>query len=322
MALLSQKKRISYVIPCYNEAGSVDALFAALHPVLATLEKKYEVEIVFVNDGSTDGTLEKLIAIHHRDSRVHVLNFSRNFGHQWAITAGLDFVRGDAVVIMDADLQDPPAVSLELVREWEEGSDVVYARRRTRQDSAFKKHTAYLFYRLLDHLAEIKIPRDTGDFRLLDRKVIDTIGRFKEKNRFMRGLVAYVGFKQTAVLYDREARFAGKTGYSLGKMLRLAVDGVTSFSTMPLRLIAQIGAMISLVSAAGILYVLYIKLFHPAQIIEGTTTIIISILFMGGVQMIVLGILGTYIGRIYTEVQDRPLYIVSSLYSKRSTGSS
>ena len=310
------KKLISYIFPAYNEEKSLDAFYEAMNPVLEEASKKYDVEIIFINDGSKDSTLEKLIEFHNKDNRVKVINFSRNFGHQWAITAGLDYARGNAVIIMDADLQDPPKVSLELIEKWEEGFEVVYAQRRTRKDTPFKKFTAHMFYRTLDKLADIRIPKDTGDFRLMDKKVVDVIKQFREQNRFMRGLVSYVGFKQTAVLFDRNERFAGETHYPFKKMVKLALDGITGFSTVPLRLISQFGFFVSLIAFIGIIYAIFVRIFFPEATVHGTTLAIISVLFIGGVQMIMLGILGTYIGRIYSEVQDRPLYIISSIYSK------
>lgn len=310
---LSMKQLISYVFPIHNEEQNIDVLHVELLKVFEELDVEFEFEVICVNDGSTDNSLEKLIHLHNKDNRFKVINFSRNFGHQMAITAGTDYAKGDAVIIMDADLQDPPAVSVELIRKWKEGFEVVYAQRRTRQDSFFKKTTAYVFYRLLDSLANIKIPKDTGDFRLMDRKVVDTIKAFREKNRFMRGIAAYVGFKQTAVLFNRSARHAGETNYPLSKMIKLAFDGITSFSTVPLEFISRIGWIVSLLSFFGIIYAVVLRIFFPQITVSGWTFLACSVLFTGGVQMIMLGILGTYIGRIYTEVQKRPLYIVESI---------
>lgn len=309
-------KLISYVLPVYNESEGIEQFYAELKKSLAKL-KIYKFELIFINDGSRDDSLIKLLSIHEQDSRVKVINFSRNFGHQKAITAGLDYAVGDAVVIMDTDLQDPPSVSLELIQKWEEGFEVVYAKRAKRKDTFFKKLTAGAYYRLLGMFAEINIPRDTGDFRLMDRKVVDSINQFREQNRFMRGLVSFVGFKQSAVEFDREGRFAGKTHYPLQKMLKLAFDGITSFSTKPLQLITQIGLFVSLLSLLGIIYALVLKIFFPEITVSGWTLLMISVLFIGGVQMLMLGILGVYIGRIYTQVQERPLYIVSEIYDSK-----
>lgn len=309
-------KLISYVLPVYNEGEGITHFFEELSNQTATLAGKYEFEFIFINDGSRDNSLERLVSLHEQDSRVSVLNFSRNFGHQKAITAGLDYAKGDAVILMDTDLQDPPAVSLELIAQWEAGFEVVYAKRAKRQDSFLKKITASWYYKLLTNLSEIDIPRDTGDFRLLDRKVVNKLNEFREENRYMRGLVSFIGFKQTAVLFNRDARFAGKTGYSISKMLRLAFDGITSFSTKPLGFIMQFGIFVSVVSFLGVVWAIVVRVFFPQQSVSGWATMIIAILFIGGVQMIMIGTLGVYIGRIYKEVQRRPLYIVSEVFSK------
>lgn len=310
------KKKISYIFPIYNEEGNIDRLFELMSAEIKKISDQYDFEVICINDGSKDSSLEKLIDIQKRDKRFKIINFSKNFGHQMAITAGMDYAKGDAIIIMDADLQDPPSVSLELIKKWEEGFEVVYAQRKSRKDSRFKRFTAFLFYRLLDKLADIRIPKDTGDFRLMDKKVVDTLRQFREKNRFMRGLVAYVGFKQTGVLFDRDERFSGKTHYPLKKMLKLAFDGITGFSTVPLKIMTQIGLFVSLVSLFGIFFALFVRIFIPEATIPGTTFAIIAILFIGGIQMLMMGTLGTYIGRIYSEVQNRPLYIVSSIYAE------
>lgn len=312
-----EKKLISYIFPVYNEEKTIDALQNAIKPIIDEVGKDYNVEVIFINDGSRDNSLEKLIELQKNEPRYKVINFSRNFGHQMAITAGTDFAFGDAVIIMDSDLQDPPTVSIELIKKWEEGYEVVYAQRRKRKDTFFKKFTAAAFYRVLDKLADIRIPKDTGDFRLMDKKVVDELRKFRERNRFMRGLVSYVGFKQTAVLFDRHERFAGETGYPLKKMIKFALDGITGFSTVPLKMITQLGFFISLLSFLGILYVLGIHFFTD-RTIPGWTTIVAPLLFLGGVQMLMLGILGTYIGRIYSEVQNRPLYTIKDFYTHGS----
>ena len=311
------KKLISYVFPIYNEAGNIDLLYKTISKIVKT-NKKYDFEFIFVNDGSKDSSLEKLVKIQQEDDRVSVIDFSRNYGHQIAVTAGLDNSKGDAVIIMDSDMQDPPAVSLELVSKWEEGFDVVYAQRRSRKDTFFKKLTANLFYRTLEKLSDISIPRNTGDFRLLDRKVVDELNKFKEHDRFLRGIVSYIGFKQIAVQFDREERYAGVTGYPLKKMLKFAADGITSFSTAPLRVIRQVGFITAGVSFLGAIYALVVKLFFPSVAVEGWAFIVISILFIGGIQIVMLGVLGSYIGRIYTEVKDRPLYGIAKIYKKES----
>lgn len=306
-------RTVTYIFPIYNEGGNIDLLYKTINNLLAK-HKKYNYEIIFINDGSRDDSLDKLVAIQKKDKRVVVINFSRNFGHQIAVTAGLDHATGDAVIIMDSDMQDPPKVSFELIKKWEEGYEVVYAQRRSRKDTFFKKLTAKWFYITLQKLAEIDIPRNTGDFRLMDRKVVDELNKFREHNRFLRGMVSYVGFKQTAVLFDRDERHAGETGYPLKKMLKFAADGIVSFSSAPLKLITNLGFLIAGISFLGILYAIGMKIFFPETAVEGWTFIVISILFIGGVQLMMLGVLGSYIGRIYTESQNRPLYFISNIY--------
>lgn len=309
------KKLVTYIFPIYNESGNIDLLYSTIDKLISK-NPKYDYELIFINDGSKDDSLELLITIQKSDKRVTVIDFSRNFGHQIAVTAGIDHARGDAMIIMDSDMQDPPAVSFELIKKWEEGYDVVYAQRRSRKDSFFKKFTADIFYRTLQKLADIEIPRNTGDFRLIDRKVADELKRFKEHNRFLRGMVSYIGFKQVAVKFDRDERHAGVTGYPLKKMLRFAADGIFSFSTYPLKLIRNIGFTIAGLAFLGIIYAIFMRVFYPEITIEGWTFIVISILFMGGVQIIMIGVLGSYIGRIYTESQDRPLYMIKGYYGK------
>lgn len=306
-------KLISYVLPIHNEEGNIELLHRTLSQVIETEASVYKFEIIYINDGSTDDSLKKLQEVQQIDSRVTIINFARNFGHQLAVTAGLDNAQGDAVIIMDSDLQDPPKISLELIQKWEKGFDVVYAQRRSRKDTVFKRVTASGFYWTLQKLAEIEIPRNTGDFRLIDRKVVNALGQFHEHNRFLRGLVSYVGFKQTAVLFDRDERHSGTTGYPLRKMLKFAGDGILSFSVFPLKLISRIGYTISALSFFGIIYALAVKLIDPSKVVPGWTFIVIAILLVGGMQLIMLGVLGSYIGRIYTESQNRPLYIIESI---------
>lgn len=307
------KKLISYIFPIYNEQDNIDLLYKTIDTLLSK-HKQYEYELIFINDGSRDDSINLLKSLQKKDGRITVIDFSRNFGHQIAVTAGLDYSSGDAVIIMDSDMQDPPAVSLELIAKWEEGYDVVYAQRRTRKDTFFKKITANLYYRTLQRLADIDIPRNTGDFRLIDRKVVDEIKKFKEHNRFLRGMVSYVGFRQTALLFDRDERHAGDTGYPLKKMIKFAADGIFSFSSYPLRLIRNIGYVFAFLALLGILYAVIVRIFFPSLAVEGWAFIVISILLVGGVQLLMLGVLGSYVGRIYTEVQDRPLYNVRNVY--------
>jgi dolichol-phosphate mannosyltransferase len=313
----TQKKTVSYIFPIYNESGNIHLLYETMSSLLQH-HKKYNYEIIFINDGSKDDSLKLLVQLQKIDKRIAVIDFSRNFGHQIAVTAGLDHATGDAVIIMDSDLQDPPQVSLQLIEKWEEGYDVVYAQRRSRKDTFFKKITANLFYRTLQKLADIEIPRNTGDFRLMDRQVVNEMKRFKEHNRFLRGMVSFIGFNQIAVQFDRDERHSGETGYPLKKMIKFAADGIFSFSTYPLKFIRNCGFFVATLAFLGILYAIGMKLFYPSVTIEGWTFIVISILFVGGVQLIMLGVLGSYIGRIYTESQDRPLYMVKKIYGSKN----
>jgi len=300
---------VSYVLPVYNEQDGIQRFHDEL---VAALAERPDItyELVYVNDGSADGSLSILRDLAKNDPQVQVIDFARNFGHQIAITAGLDQATGDAVIIMDTDLQDPPKVSLELIEAWREGAEIVHARRRTRKDTFFKRITAHAFYRMLRSAAEVDIPLDTGDFRLLDRKVADELRKFRERGRFVRGIVASLGFRQTEVLFDRDERFAGETKYPLRKMARLAIDGVTGFSTMPLRLITRLGVVVLLLSLLGIAYAVGMRVFRPDITVSGWTMTMVVTLFLGGTQMLSLGVLGSYIGRTYTEAQARPLYIV------------
>ncbi|MEV5716399.1 glycosyltransferase family 2 protein [Amycolatopsis mediterranei] len=306
-------RRVAFIFPIYNEEENIDLLHRTVDEVTAPLAGKYDFSFLYVDDGSRDGSLAKLTELSARDQRVTVVELSRNFGHQMAVTAGLDLVDADAVVIMDSDMQDPPRVALELIEKWEEGFDVVYAQRRSRQDSAFKKLTAGGFYWFLRKMAAVDIPKNTGDFRLIDRKVVDELRKYRERDRFLRGLVSYIGFKQTAVLFDRDKRHAGVTGYPLRKMLRFAADGILGFSVTPLRMITRMGYLISFLSFVGILYVGGVKLLAPQTAVPGWAFLGIAMFFLGGIQIIMLGVLGSYIGRTYSQVQNRPLYGVASV---------
>jgi polyisoprenyl-phosphate glycosyltransferase len=307
-------RRIAYVLPVYNEEENIGVFHAAL--VEAT-EKRSDLafEFVYVDDGSRDGSLDRLVELRERDPRVTVVQLSRNFGHQLAVTAGLDLVaetrEADAVVVMDTDLQDPPRVSLELIERWESGVDVVYAQRRTRKDSAFKRATAWGFYWALDRLASIEIPRNVGDFRLMDARVVVEIARYREHDRFLRGIVAHVGFRQEAVLFDRDERHAGHTGYPLKKMLSFAASGILGFSTTPLKLISRLGYVISAVSVLLMFYVLYIRLFRPEESVPGWAFLGVGMFLLSGIQLVMMGVIGSYLGRVYVEAQDRPLYTVA-----------
>jgi glycosyltransferase involved in cell wall biosynthesis len=307
---------VSFVLPVYNEADNIEVFYNALLADVVDAEGyEHETELIFVNDGSRDDSLKKLVALGQTDPRVRVVDLSRNYGHQMAVTAGLDHARGDAVIVMDTDLQDPPAVCLELLERWVEGYDVVYAQRRTRSDSPFKRLTANVFYRFLSWAAEVEIPRNTGDFRLMDRKVVEALRRFPERSRFIRGMVSAVGFRQAPVLFDRHPRHAGESGYPLRKMIKLAADGILSFSTFPLRLIRMVGWAVSALSVLGIIYVLIGRAVRPDALVPGWAFTVIAILFVGGVQIVMMSVLGSYVGRIYAEVQGRPLYLVEDLYN-------
>ena len=298
---------LSLVLPIYNEEGNIGELYKRSIKVLRQIG---EYEIIFVNDYSKDNSLLKLKEISKKDDNVKIIDFSRNFGHQIAITAGIDYANGDAVVVMDSDLQDTPETILKMVSKWKEGYEVVYGKRRTRKDTFFKKITAFGFYRILKKFANIDIPEDTGDFRLMDKKVVLEMRKLKEHSRFMRGMTSWVGFKQTFVLFDREDRKYGETNYPFGKMIKLAMDAITSFSYIPLKFSMNMGFIVALFSFIGIIYAIYRRIFFPTEVVSGWTFLTIIILFLGGVQLIALGIIGEYIGRIYTETQNRPLYVI------------
>jgi glycosyltransferase involved in cell wall biosynthesis len=299
---------LSIVVPCYNE----DAVLRELHRrLLAVLEQIDCIfEIIYTDDGSHDGTVRLLRELQENDARVRLVSLSRNFGHQIAVTAGLKHARGEAVVIIDADLQDPPEVIPEMIERWRDGYQVVYGLRAGRAgETKFKRWSAKLFYRLLNKLSEIEIPLDVGDFRLLDRRVVDVLLAMPERDRFLRGMISWIGFKQGAVIYDRARRGAGQSKYPLIKMLRFAMDSVISFSFAPLRLASWIGFAAIGASFAGIVYALVIRLY-TTEWVRGWTSIFTAILFLGGIQLITLGIVGEYVGRIYAEVKMRPLFVV------------
>lgn len=301
--------KYSIVVPLYNE----ELVIAETHKRLSSVMKSTgeEYEIVFVNDGSRDKTEILAKEIMENDPNVCLINFSRNFGHQTAITAGMDNARGQAIVVIDADLQDPPEVILDMIAKWKEGYDVVYGRRSMREgETAFKKVTAKVFYRFLSSLTSIDIPTDTGDFRLIDRKVCDAMKSIKEKNRYVRGLISWLGFKQTDVTYVRKERFAGETKYPLKKMLKFAADAITSFSDKPLKLAGYMGYSISGISFLYLLYVIIRKL-AIGDFDSGWASIVAISLFFNGIVLIVLGIMGEYIGRIYDECKNRPLYVIA-----------
>jgi polyisoprenyl-phosphate glycosyltransferase len=299
---------VSIVIPCFNEEGNLRETHQRVSEAIARAGMQYE--IVYVDDGSHDRTPELLRQLHAEDEHVRVLYLSRNFGHQFAVSAGLAHAGGAAVVIMDADLQDPPEVVLEMIRLWEAGYEVVYGVRIDREgETRFKLVTARLFYRLIHWLSETEIPLDTGDFRLLDRRVVDTIVAMPERDRFLRGMVSWAGFRQIGLPYRRAPRFAGETKYSVGKMVRFAFDGIVSFSVKPLRLSTLMGFVSAGLALLAILYALGMRLFTQRWV-TGWTALIIAILFLGGAQLISLGIIGEYVGRLYGEAKRRPLYLI------------
>ncbi len=307
--MTQERSRYSVIVPVYNEKEVLPELYRRLTEVMSSLQEPYE--IVMVNDGSRDQSAEIVRELHEKDPHIKLINFSRNFGHQIAISAGMDYAVGDAVVIIDADLQDPPEVIRDLIAKWHEGYDVVYAVRAQRKgETFFKSFTASLFYRIIYRITDVDIPLDTGDFRLMDRKVVQTMGKMREKHRFMRGLSSWVGFRQTGVEYVREERFAGETHYPFRRMLRLALDGITSFSYFPLQMATYLGFITAGVSLVSIIAVVFLRLYGH-QALQGQATTLVGVLFLGGVQLIFLGIIGEYLGRIYDEVKNRPLYIVS-----------
>jgi polyisoprenyl-phosphate glycosyltransferase len=303
------RELVSIVVPCFNEEEVLPQTIPSLTQLCDSLPQ-YDFEIVFVDDGSCDATFERLRDATRLDSRMRVIRFARNFGHQIAVTAGIDAAQGDAVVLIDADLQDPPEVVREMIAKWHEGYDVVYGMRMSRAgESAFKLATARGFYRVLNRLSEVEIPLDTGDFRLMSRPVVDVLKAMPERHRFVRGMVAWIGFRQIALPYVRVERAAGTSKYPLRKMLRFAIDGILSFSTKPLQLSVALGLISATLAIFGILYALALRIFTSIWV-EGWTALMIAVLFIGGVQLFSLGILGEYVGRIYSEVKRRPLYVI------------
>ncbi|MBP6507570.1 MAG: glycosyltransferase [Opitutaceae bacterium] len=308
--------KLAIVAPCYNEEAGLPEFVRRVKAVCHQLGCAHE--IVLVNDGSRDGTLAVARELAVQDPVIKVVNLLRNFGHQAAVTAGLDLAEGDAVVLIDSDLQDPPEVITAMVAAWQQGADVAYGQRRSREgETAFKLFTAKLFYRILRRLTKSDIPADTGDFRLMDRRVVDVLRSMRERHRFIRGMVSWVGGKQVAVRYDRKARFAGDTKYPLRKMLNFAIDAITSFSIVPLRLVTWLALSVIGLAICAALGVVLIKLFNPHYFIPGYPSIIITIVFFGGVQLLALGIIGEYLGRMYESTKARPLYIIEQVYTQQ-----
>ena len=299
---------LSVIIPIYNEEENISLLHHRLTKVLNEMDSGYE--LIFVNDGSHDDSMELVQQLAKENAYVKYIDLSRNFGHQIAVMAGLDHAQGEASIIIDADLQDPPELIPEMVAKWKEGYEVVYAKRKSRKgESAMKKWTAKLFYRILRKLTDFDIPVDVGDFRIIDQKIVEVLRNMPERSKYLRGQIAWVGFNQTYVTYNREERHAGETGYSIKKMLDLAMNAVTGFSEAPLRLVTYMGIMVTVFSLLTMMYTLISRLLTDSYV-EGWASLMVSILFLGGVQMIAIGILGEYIGRIYRDIRQRPLYIV------------
>lgn len=307
----SRRRLLSVVVPVYNESAVIKAFYLRATRALEAIPG-FDVELIFVDDGSHDDSFAQLTELAAHDTRVCVVKFSRNFGHQIAITAGLDHARGDCIVFIDADLQDPPEVIAQMVDKWREGFEVVYGVRADRAgEGRMKLFTAALFYRLLKAITKVEIPVDVGDFRLIGRRAADQLRQLREKDRFVRGLVSWIGFRQTGVTYSRDKRFAGETKYPYSKMLKFALDGVTSFSTMPLKLATWLGYASSALAFIYLASVFVQKLL--GYTVQGWATIMVAVLFIGGVQLISLGIIGEYLGRLFNESKPRPMYIVEAV---------
>jgi glycosyltransferase involved in cell wall biosynthesis len=315
--MTTSKPVISIIAPVYNEEPIIDELYRRLVEVLDGTGESWE--IVMINDGSWDGSAEKMRALVGRDSRVRVVNFARNFGHQNAVTAGMDYAQGDVVVVIDADLQDPPEVILQLLDKWREGYQVVYAVRAERKgETWFKKFTAKLFYRLIYRITDVNIPVDTGDFRLMDRNVVDAVRSMREHNRFIRGMTSWVGFRQTGVEYVRQERFAGTTKYPLRKMIRFAFDAITGFSYFPLQATIYVSLILALLAVLAVPVVAFLRLSGSTLQFEGQATTLVVVLLMSSFQLFFFFIMGQYVARIYDEVRQRPLYIVSEVWQSAS----
>ena len=302
----------SVIVPMYNEEAVIIETHRRLTQVMSSIGEGYE--IIFINDGSRDNTRAIINDLCNKDTNIKMIDFARNFGHQIAITAGMDYAAGECMVIIDGDLQDPPELIPDMIKKWREGYDVVYGKRKSRQgETAFKKFTAKAYYRILRSLTNVEIPVDTGDFRLIDRKVCEALKQLPERSRYVRGLMSWVGFKQIAIEFERNERFAGETKYPLKKMIKLAMDGIMSFSYKPLKLASYIGAILSGISFIYLIAVLIQKLFFPETSQSGWTSLIAVSLFFNGIILLMLGIIGEYIGRIYDEAKGRPLYIINEL---------
>ena len=306
------RPKYSLIIPVYNEEETLPETYRRVRAVMDRLDGT--VELILVNDGSRDRSLAMLRELHEQDSRVCYLSLARNFGHQIAVTAGLNFVRGEAIVILDADLQDPPELIPSLIEKWKQGYQVVYAQRtQRRKESWLKRFPAYVFYRLMRRFADVDIPLDAGDFCLMDRRVVDVLNSMPERNRYIRGLRSWVGLPQTSIHFERDPRFAGEVKYTFGKSLSLAVNGLVTFSRVPLRLSTYVGLLAAAMAIVMAMLVLYWRIHSPNSPLTGFATIMIAIFFLGAVQLVSIGILGEYVGRIYEEVKGRPLYVLSEV---------
>ena len=309
-----KKKIISVIVPTYNQELGIAEFYSRATKNLNLLKNKYSYEIIFINDFSSDGTYLELKNISNHNYKVKIINFSRNFGNQIAIAAGIDFCCGDLAIIIDDDLQDPPEVMLDLINKYEEGFNVVYAIRKHRKGIPYQlKVFAYIYYRLLNLLSQTNLPKDVGDFRLIDKQVLKSLKSFKEKGRYYRGLVSWVGFKQTGIYYERDPRFSGKSNFTINKYIHFAFNGFTSFTEKPLYLASFLGLIITFISFCFGVYIFYEKFTNPNFSIQGWASIALLVIFFGGIQLICLGILSIYTSKIFQEVKQRPLYLIQSL---------
>ncbi len=312
--MTAEHSLVSIVSPVYQEEEGIEEFHRRLVASMEGIDDDLAFEVVYVNDGSKDRSLDLLEKIAADDDRVRVVDLSRNFGHQVALSVGVDHARGDAVVVIDSDLQDPPEVIPEMIQRWRDGFKVVYGVRTSRAgETRFKLLTSKIYYGLMDRISEVPLPRQAGDFRLLDRKVVDVLDQMPERNRYVRGMVAWVGFPQCAVEYERDARFAGSTNYTLGRMVRLALDGLTSFSDRPLRLATQLGVIVMALSFAVAAWTIVASLFDLGTSSRGWSSLMAVVLLLGGVQLLCIGVLGEYVGRVYRETKGRPLYVVNEV---------
>ena len=315
---MDNKKKVTILVPAYNEQEVLPMLYDRLKAIMDELIN-YDFEILFVNDGSKDNTLKIIRELREKDNRVCYVNLSRNYGKETAMIAGLDYMKGDCVVLIDADLQDPPELIPEMITYWEEGYDDVYAKRRSRQGETFlKKFTSWGYYRVLQHMTRIEIQKDTGDFRLLDRRCVEALKQMRESERYTKGLFSWIGYNKKEILYDRDSRAAGKTKWNYKQLVNLSIDGITSFTTSPLRLAAKTGIVVSLVGFLYMLVIIFKTLFFGVDV-AGYASMMVVILFLGGLQLIFLGVIGEYLGRAFYETKGRPLYFIDCYNEQRET---